>query len=149
MSKKTILFLCTGNSCRSQMAEGWTRQLRGDRYDVYSAGIDPHGLDSRAVRIMAEAGADISNQRSKDVSELMDIPFDYVVTLCDNAHENCPFFPGGARILHAGFPDPPTLAKDASSEEEILGHYRRVRDDIRSFVEALPRFLEEQSRQST
>ena len=149
MSKKSILFLCTGNSCRSQMAEGWTRHLRGDRYDVYSAGINPHGIDPRAVRVMAEAGVDISTQRSKDVSELMDIPFDYVITLCDNAHENCPLFPGGARVLHAGFPDPPALAKKAGSEDEALEHYRRVRDDIRSFVETLPRFLKEQSRQNT
>lgn len=134
--KKTILFLCTGNSCRSQMAEGWARHLRGDVVEPYSAGIEMHGLNPTAVRVMAEAGVDISAQQSKLIDELPSIPFDYVVTLCDHAHESCPYFPG--RIIHRGFPDPPHLAKDASSEEAILQAYRSVRDLIRDFVETLP-----------
>jgi arsenate reductase len=137
-----VLFLCTGNSCRSQMAEGWARALRPDRLVPYSAGVAPHPLDPRAVRVMAEAGVDISGQRSKDVSELASVPFDLVVTVCDHARESCPVFPGRARRVHRGFEDPPRLAAGASSEEEALGHYRRVRDEIRRFVEALPESLE-------
>jgi Protein-tyrosine-phosphatase len=131
--KTTILFLCTGNSCRSQMAEGWTRHLKGERIEPYSAGIEKHGLNPLAVRVMAEAGVDISAQQSKLIDELPSMPFDYVVTLCDHAHESCPYFPG--RIIHQGFPDPPHLAKDTSSEEAILQAYRSVRDLIRDFVE--------------
>jgi arsenate reductase len=136
-----ILFLCTGNSCRSQMAEGWARHLRGGALEPYSAGVEVHGLNPRAVRVMAEAGVDISAQRSKHVNELKDIAFDYVVTVCDNARESCPLFPGRAKVVHAGFDDPPRLAKDANTEEETLGHYRRVRDEIRTFVETLPESL--------
>jgi len=136
-----ILFLCTGNSCRSQMAEGWARHLKGGALEPYSAGVEVHGLNPRAVRVMAEAGVDISAQRSKHVSELKDIAFDYVVTVCDNARESCPLFPGRAKVVHAGFDDPPRLAKDANTEEETLGHYRRVRDEIRTFVETLPESL--------
>jgi arsenate reductase len=137
-----ILFLCTGNSCRSQMAEGWTRHLRGDVIEPYSAGVEVHGLNLRAVRVMAEVGVDISGHRSKHVSELADIAFDYVVTVCDNARESCPLFPGRAKVVHAGFDDPPRLAKSAATEEEALAHYRRVRDEIRRFVETLPESLE-------
>jgi len=137
--KTTILFLCTGNSCRSQMAEGWARHLRDEVIEAYSAGIEMHGLNPTAVRVMAEAGVDISAQQSKLIDELPPIPFDYVVTLCDHAHENCPYFPG--RIIHQGFPDPPHLAKDASSEEAILQAYRSVRDQIRVFIESLPESL--------
>jgi len=133
-----ILFLCTGNSCRSQMAEGWAQHLKGNVLEPYSAGLEVHGLDPRAVQVMAEVGADISGHRSKHVSELKDIAFDYVVTVCDNARESCPLFPGRAKVVHAGFDDPPRLAKDAKTEEEALGHYRRVRDEIRAFVETLP-----------
>ena len=140
--KLRVLFLCTGNSCRSQMAEGWARRLKGDAIEPYSAGIEAHGLNERAVKVMAEAGVDISRQRSKTLSEVKDAPFDFVVTLCDHAHESCPLFPGKAKIVHAGFDDPPRLAKDAKTEEEALGHYRRVRDEIRAFVAALPRRLE-------
>ena len=136
-----ILFLCTGNSCRSQMAEGWARHLKGGALEPYSAGVEVHGLNPRAVRVMAEAGVDISAQRSKHVNELKDIAFDYVVTVCDNARESCPLFPGRAKVVHAGFDDPPRLAKDANTEEETLGHYRRVRDEIRTFVETLPESL--------
>ena len=130
-----ILFLCTGNSCRSQMAEGWVRHLKGDRIEAYSAGIETHGLNPDAVRVMAEAGVDISGQRSKQVSELREIEFDYVVTVCDHAHESCPVFPGKAQVVHAGFDDPPRLAANAKTEEERLAPYRRVRDEIRAFVE--------------
>jgi arsenate reductase len=133
-----ILFLCTGNSCRSQMAEGWARRLKGDVLEPYSAGLEVHGLDPRAVQVMAEAGVDISGHRSKDVSELKDIAFDYVVTVCDNARESCPLFPGRAKIVHKSFDDPPRLAKSAATEGEALAHYRRVRDEIRAFVETLP-----------
>jgi arsenate reductase len=137
-----VLFLCTGNSCRSQMAEGWTRHLRGDVIEPYSAGIETHGLNPNAVKVMAEAGVDISRHRSKNVSELMAVPFDYVVTVCGHAHETCPMFPGKAKVVHVAFDDPPRLAKSAATEEEALAHYRRVRDVIRRFVETLPESLE-------
>ena len=144
MGKRTrILFLCTGNSCRSQMAEGWAHQLKGDVIEPYSAGIEKHGLNPSAVRVMSESGVDISAQHSKTVSELPSREFDYVVTVCDHAHESCPLFPGRAKIVHVGFDDPPRLAKAASSEEEALAHYRRVRDEIRAFVETLPGCLAE------
>ena len=133
-----ILFLCTGNSCRSQMAEGWARHLKGDVIEPHSAGIEAHGLNPLAVRVMAEAGVDISSQRSKRVDELLHIPFDRVVTVCGHAHEHCPIFPGKAKIVHVGFEDPPLLAKGAKTEAEALAHYRRVRDEIRAFIETLP-----------
>jgi arsenate reductase (thioredoxin) len=143
MSTKEIklLFLCTGNSCRSQMAEGWTRKLKGDEIEAWSAGIETHGLNPHAVRVMAEAGVDISGQQSKNVSDVLHIPFDCVVTVCDHAQETCPLFPGKTRVVHVGFDDPPKLAKEAKSEEEALQYYRRVRDEIRDFVETLPKSL--------
>lgn len=124
------------------MAEGWTRKLKGDVLDAYSAGVDPHGMNERAVKVMAEVGVDISKQHSKHVDELKDLSFSYVVTVCDHANETCPILPGAAKRLHVGFDDPPRLAKDAKSEEEALSHYRRVRDEIRAFVEELPDALE-------
>jgi len=133
-TKLKVLFLCTGNSCRSQMAEGWARHLQGERIEAYSAGIKTHGLNPNAVKVMAEAGVDISGQRSKLVDELVGVPLDYVVTVCDHAHETCPLFPGKTKVVHVGFDDPPRLAKTAETEEEALGHYRRVRDEIRAFV---------------
>jgi arsenate reductase len=133
-----VLFLCTGNSCRSQMAEGWARALRSDSVEPYSAGIDPHGLNRLAVRAMAEAGVDISRQESKGVAEVAGIQFDFVVTVCDSAHEACPYFPGSARVIHVGFDDPPRLARGVKSDDEALPHYRRVRDEIRMFVGTLP-----------
>ena len=139
-----ILFLCTGNSCRSQMAEGWSRALKSGVVEAYSAGIETHGLNPSAVRVMAEAGVDISSQRSKHVDEVRDVPFDYVITVCDHAHEHCPLFPGRARVVHVGFDDPPKLAAGAASEDEALVHYRRVRDEIREFVETLPESLSDQ-----
>ncbi|EHJ48644.1 protein tyrosine phosphatase [Solidesulfovibrio carbinoliphilus subsp. oakridgensis] len=138
MKKKNILFLCTGNACRSQMAEGFARALRDDVLVAYSAGVEKHGLDPRAVAVMAEAGVDISGQTSKLVEELPNVAFDYVVTLCGAAHDQCPFFPGPVKKVHVGFDDPPALAVGAASEEEALSHYRRVRDAIRDFVGGLP-----------
>ena len=144
MSEKTkVLFLCTGNSCRSQMAEGWARHLKPDLIEPYSAGIETHGMNESAVRVMGEAGVDITGQRSKHVKELLDVQLDYVVTVCDHANEHCPVFPRRVKHVHVGFDDPPRLAKTAKTEEEALGHYRRVRDEIRGFVETLPRALEE------
>jgi len=143
VQKLKVLFLCTGNSCRSQMAEGWARHLKGDVIEPYSAGIETHGLNPNAVKVMAEAGVDISGHRSKHVDEVRDIPFDYVVTVCDDAHESCPLFPGRTKVIHVGFDDPPRLAKEAKNEQEALSHYRRVRDEIRRFVESLPGSLEE------
>ena len=136
--KLKILFLCTGNSCRSQMAEGWARHLKSDLIEAYSAGIETHGLNPNAVRVMAEAGVDISTQRSKHVDELKHIQFDYVITVCDHAHESCPLFAGRAKIVHVGFDDPPRLAKEAKTEQAALDCYRRVRDEIRSLVAGLP-----------
>jgi arsenate reductase (thioredoxin) len=130
-----VLFLCTGNSCRSQMAEGWARHLKGDRIEAYSAGIETHGLNPDTVRVMAEAGVDISGHRPKHVSELHGVEFDYVVTVCDHAHESCPVFLGKVKVVHVGFDDPPRLAANAKTEEERLAPYRRVRDEIRAFIE--------------
>ncbi len=135
--KLRILFLCTGNSCRSQMAEGFARALKGDRVEAHSAGVEVHGLNPLAVRAMAEAGVDISAQRSKNVFEVLEIPFALVVTVCDSARERCPIFPRWTRALHVSFDDPPFLARGAASEEEAMEHYRRVRDEIRAFVEGM------------
>ncbi|HEV2292868.1 MAG TPA: arsenate reductase ArsC [Tepidisphaeraceae bacterium] len=140
--KTRILFLCTGNSCRSQMAEGWAKQLRGDVIEAHSAGVEPHGMNARAVAVMKEAGVDVSSHRSKHVDELKHVPFDYVVTVCGHANETCPIFLGRTKVVHVGFDDPPQLAKDAKTEEEALNHYRRVRDEIRAFIETLPASLE-------
>ena len=140
--KPKVLFLCTGNSCRSQMAEGWARQLLGDRLEPYSAGIEAHGMNPNAVRVMQEAGVDITGQSSKLAESIVDVPLDLVVTVCGHADENCPAFLGKARVVHVGFDDPPKLARGAATEEEALGHYRRVRDEIKQFVaERLPQLL--------
>jgi aquaporin Z len=136
--KLRVLYLCTGNSCRSQMAEGWTRHLKGDVIDACSAGIETHGLNPNAVAVMAEAGVDISQQKSQHIDEFADAPLDYVVTVCSHAHETCPMFPGEAKVVHVGFDDPPRLAADAKTPDEQLDAYRRVRDEIRAFVETLP-----------
>ena len=136
-----VLFLCTGNSCRSQMAEGWTRHLKGDRVEAYSAGIETHGLNPRAVRVMAEAGVDISAHKSKLAADLADVEFDYVVTVCGHAHETCPVLPSRTKVVHVGFDDPPKLAQTCQAEEDKLDCYRRVRDEIRAFVETLPQRL--------
>ncbi len=140
--KTKILFLCTGNSCRSQMAEGWAHHLKSAVLEPYSAGIETHGLNPNAVKVMAEAGVDITSQTSTTVKDLEPVAFDVVVTVCGHAHESCPVFPAATRVVHVGFDDPPRLAKDAKSEEEALDHYRRVRDEIRAFIEGLPGSLE-------
>jgi arsenate reductase len=143
MSKKLkILFLCTGNSCRSQMAEGWVRHLKGDVIEAHSAGINAQGLNPLAVKVMAEAGVDIAHCESKTVDTMLDQDLDVVVTVCGHAHETCPMFPGKANIIHVGFDDPPALAQNCGSETEALVHYRRVRDEIRAFAETLPSALE-------
>lgn len=136
MKKQKLLVLCTGNSCRSQMAEGWFRELRGDEFDVWSAGIETHGLNPRAVKVMAEAGVDISGHRSKLTGELSGIDFDIVITVCDSARENCPYFPGNVKRFHQSFDDPPALTKDLSDEESILIVYRRVRNEIKQYVKS-------------
>ncbi|MFH1059519.1 MAG: arsenate reductase ArsC [Pseudomonadota bacterium] len=136
--KQRILFLCTGNSCRSQMAEGLTNALRGGEFEACSAGVEPKGVDPRAVEVMAEIGVDISDQASKSVDQFIGQEWDWVVTLCDSARESCPLFPGVVRRVHKGFADPPHLAGNAKDEEEALGHYRRVRDEIRAMVKRLP-----------
>jgi arsenate reductase len=140
-NKVTILFLCTGNSCRSQMAEGWARTLKSDRIDPYSAGTETHGLNPNAVKVMQEAGVDISHHQSKVFTSLAHIRFDWVITVCDAANESCPVIPGDAKRHHVSFDDPPKLAANASSEEEALAHYRRVRDEIRGYVASLPESL--------
>ena len=138
-----VLFLCNGNSCRSQMAEGWAKVLKSDVIEAYSAGIETHGLNPQAVKVMAEAGVDISSQHSKNVAELMDVPLDYVVTVCGHANETCPMWlDGKAKVVHVGFDDPPKQAKAARTEEEALDCYRRVRDEIRAFIETLPESLQ-------
>ncbi len=143
VNKKRILFLCTGNSCRSQMAEGWLRHLYGDQFEAFSAGVDIKPVDPLAVKAMAEAGVDISKQQAKHVRDLLKIPFDLVVTVCDQAREQCPTFPGNIRMIHMSFDDPPFLARDTRSEPEALSHYRRVRDEIRMFVIELPGLVNE------
>ena len=133
-----VLFLCTGNSCRSQMAEGWARHLKGDVLEPYSAGIEKHGMNPHAVQVMGEAGVDLSKHFSKTPDGIGPVQFDYVVTVCGHAHEHCPWFPGKAKVVHVGFEDPPKLTKDMPNGEAKLAVYRRVRDEIRRFVEMLP-----------
>ena len=141
--KLKILFLCTGNSCRSQMAEGWAKALKSDVIEAWSAGIETHGLNPNAVKVMVEAGLDISGQASKTTAAVTGIPFDFVVTVCGHANETCPIWLAGkAKVVHVGFDDPPALAKTAKTEEDALNHYRRVRDEIKVFVESLPASLD-------
>lgn len=138
---KTILFLCTGNSCRSQMAEGFARALLSDKYTVYSAGSKVHGLNKRAVQVMKESGVDISAHTSKTVSDLGNINLDVIFTVCSDAHETCPILPG-CKSIHVGFDDPPRLTEHMTNEEEILDVYRRVRDEIKAFILDLESYLE-------
>ena len=139
-----VLFLCTGNSCRSQMAEGWARHLKAQVIDAYSAGIEKHGLNPHAVRVMAEAGVDISRHFPKTLQVLQGVVFDYVVTVCGHADEHCPVFPGRTKVVHVGFEDPPELTNHLPDGEEKLAVYRRVRDEIRRFIETLPERLTDQ-----
>jgi arsenate reductase len=147
MPRLRILFLCTGNSCRSQMAEGWARALKSDVVEAYSAGIEKHGMNPYALKVMAEAGVDISKQYSKTLAEIRLVEFDYVVTVCGQADEHCPGFPGKTRVVHAGFEDPPKLTKHLPDGEEKLAVYRRVREEIRRFVERLPGSLKSEGRE--
>ncbi len=142
MPKLKILFLCTGNSCRSQMAEGWARHLKSEAIEAYSAGIEKHGMNPHAVKVMAEAGVDISKHYSKTPTDIGPIQFDYVVTVCGHANESCPVFPAKTRVVHVGFEDPPKLTKDMPDGEQKLAVYRRVRDEIRRFVSTLPEALQ-------
>ncbi len=141
MKKTRILFLCTGNACRSQMAEGFARALRGEAIEPYSAGVLPAGVLPETVAVMKEAGIDISAQRSKNVLDLRNVEFDYVITLCDSAREACPLFPGKAKVIHHGFDDPPALALGEKNREKALSHFRRVRDEIMAYVLTLPESL--------
>jgi arsenate reductase (thioredoxin) len=143
-----VLFLCTGNSCRSQMAEGWARHLKGDLLEAYSAGIERHGLNPYAVKVMAEAGVDLSNHFSKTLDDLQGVAFDYVVTVCGHASENCPVFPGKAKVVNVGFDDPPKLTMHLPDGEKKLAVYRRVRDEIRAFVATLPDSLRSSGKQA-
>jgi arsenate reductase len=129
---KNILVLCTGNSCRSQMAEGYLRKFAGDGAVICSAGIETHGLNPRAVQVMAEDGVDISQHTSNNVDEYRDIPFDFVLTVCDHARENCPWFPTNAKRIHCSFPDP---AKATGTAEEQMDEFRRVRNSIRDYCQ--------------
>jgi arsenate reductase len=128
------------------MAEGWARHLKGDEIEAYSAGLETHGLNPNAVKVMAEAGVDISGHQSKLASALKDVPFDSVITVCGHAHETCPVFSGTTQVIHHGFEDPPKMAKNAASEEEALNHYRRVRDEIKAFITSLPEGLRSKGR---
>jgi len=127
---KNILVLCTGNSCRSQIAEGYLRFFAGDNATIYSAGIQTNGVNPKAVQIMAEDHIDISGHTSNHVDEYIDVPFDYVITVCDNAKEACPFFPGNVRRFHQNFPDP---ARATGTDKEVMEEFRRVRDMIKVF----------------
>ena len=142
--KKNVLFLCTGNSCRSQMAEGWGRFLKGDKFNFYSAGTKKHGLNPYAVKVMAEAGVDISNHWSNTTDELPDVIMDYVFTVCSDAYESCPLFHGG-EMIHVGFDDPPSLTRGITGEENIISVYRRVRDEIKSMVLKIEDYMENKS----
>ena len=123
------------------MAEGWARQLKADVIEPYSAGIEKHGMNPHAIKVMAEAGVDITGQHSKTVTELGPVEFDYVVTVCGHANEHCPLFPGNAKVVHVGFDDPPKLTAGLPDGEAKLMIYRRVRDQVRSFVTTLPESL--------
>ena len=139
--KLRILFLCTHNACRSQMAEAWAKHLKGDVIEAHSAGVEPGGVDPLVVQVMDEVGVDTSGQRSKHVDELRQIVFDYAVTLCGHARDTCPLFPGQTTVVHVGFDSPQELAKSAASRDEALAPYRRVRDEIKVFVAGLPEVI--------
>lgn len=127
---KKVLVLCTGNSCRSQIAEGYLKKFAGNKAEIYSAGVETHGVNPRAIAIMKEDNIDISTHTSNNISEYRDIDFDFVITVCDNAKERCPFFPGNAQKFHYNFPDP---AKATGTEEEIMQQFRNVRELIKSY----------------
>jgi arsenate reductase len=128
---KNVLVLCTGNSCRSQVAEGYLRYFAGDKINAYSAGIETHGVNPKAIEVMKRDGIDISQHTSNNIEEYMGIDFDYVITVCDNAKENCPYFPTEAVKLHYNFPDP---AKAKGTEEEVMDEFERVREMIKKYI---------------
>jgi arsenate reductase len=130
MNKKKILVVCTGNSCRSQIAEGYLRKIAGDKAEVYSAGVETHGVNPLAIETMKEDGVDISSQTSNNMNGYLNLDFDFVITVCDNAKERCPFFPTTAKKFHQNFPDP---AKATGSEEEIKEQFRQVRQQIKDY----------------
>jgi len=138
-NKIKVLFLCTGNSCRSQIAEGWARHLKDDIIEAYSAGVWPVDVHPIAIKAMAEVGVDISDQTSKHVDEFLGTDFDFIVTLCDNAKQRCPVFPGKAKLVHKAFEDPVAVI---GSEEQIVQAFRKSRDEIKAFIETLPEALE-------
>lgn len=141
-----VLFLCTGNSCRSQMAEGWAKKLHPNLMETHSAGTNPGIVDPRAIKVMSEAGVDISSYRSKGMAEFRGVNFDLVVTVCDNARESCPLWLGKTEKIHQNFEDPPFLAREAKTEEEALAHYRRVRDEIKDFISGLGAILDKKEK---
>ena len=140
-----LLFLCTGNSCRSQMAEGWTRHLKSNQIQAFSAGIETHGLNPHMVKVMDETGVDVSNQKSENIRDFAEHDLDVVITVCGHAHETCPVFPANCKVVHTGFPDPPKMAKElaekGATEEEQLDCYRSVRDKIKEYILTLPESL--------
>jgi len=137
--KVKVLFLCTGNACRSQIAQGWAKHLKSDVMQSFSAGVAPGMVNTHAIEVMAEAGVDISNHHSKHVDELKDIDFDYVVTVCDNAREQCPVFAGDATRIHRSFFDPSFMP---GTLDEIMAAFRKLRDDMKAFIESMPESLE-------
>jgi arsenate reductase len=146
MEKKIkILYLCTGNSCRSQMAEGWTRHLKSNQIEAFSAGIETHGLNPHMIEVMDEAGVDVSNQKSENIRDFAEHDLDVVITVCGHAHETCPVFPANCKVVHTGFPDPPKMAKElaekGATEKEQLDCYRSVRDKIKEYILTLPESL--------
>ncbi len=143
--KIKVLFLCTGNSCRSQIAEGWAKQLKSDVIEAHSAGVRPSGVNPWSIKVMAEAGVDISGHTSKHIDDLAGIDFDYVVTLCDNAKEQCPVLQSKTKMIHKAFEDP-TLVM--GSEEEVMAAFRRIRDEIKAFIETMPESLEKLAKDS-
>lgn len=141
MNKKTLLFLCTGNSCRSQMAEGFGKKYLGSNWDIYSAGIEKHGINPHAATVMKEEGIDLYTHQSNTVDELPVKHFDYVITVCGHADANCPYFSEATQVIHYGFDDPPGLTKALPDGEEKLAVYRRVRDEIKLFVMDFEKFI--------
>jgi arsenate reductase (thioredoxin) len=139
--KKNILFLCTGNSCRSQMAEGFAKKYKSSHFNFYSAGTKKHGLNESAVKVMNELSIDITNHTSKTTEELPKVTMDYVITVCSDANENCPYFPGG-KIIHHQFDDPPRLSKNIDDIQKSLDIYRRVRDEIKDFILNIEQYLD-------
>lgn len=140
--KTRVLFLCTGNSCRSQMAEAWAKTLLVGEVAAYSAGVEKHGINPRAVQVMAEAGVDMSEHKSQLLEEFDLESFDLIVTVCDRARESCPLVPSSCRVIHHSFDDPPGLTRSWEGEEEILSCYRRVRDEIKTYVQELPELIQ-------